>query len=102
MVEARELSGVQQVCAIWLILQSHYAQYLQSSGLVERRNGIIKTELAARCWWAHICNPCYSEAEIRKITVQSQPQGNSLQAPILKIPNTKKAWWSDSSGRAPA
>jgi hypothetical protein len=38
------------------------------------------------------------EAEIRRIMVQSQPQANSFQDPILKIPNTqKKGWWSGSS-----
>jgi hypothetical protein len=29
------------------------------------------------------------EAEVKKIPVQSQPQANSLQDPISKIPNTK-------------
>jgi hypothetical protein len=32
------------------------------------------------------------EAEIRRFIVQSQPQENSLQDPISKIPNTKKGW----------
>jgi hypothetical protein len=30
------------------------------------------------------------EAEIKRISVQSQPQANSLQDPISKMPNTKK------------
>jgi hypothetical protein len=31
------------------------------------------------------------KAEIMRIVVQSQPQDNSSQEPILKIPNTKRA-----------
>jgi hypothetical protein len=32
------------------------------------------------------------EAEIRRIKVQSQPQANSLQDPILKKHHKKKGW----------
>jgi hypothetical protein len=32
----------------------------------------------------HTCNPIYSEAEIRKIEVQSQPRANSSQGPTSK------------------
>jgi hypothetical protein len=41
------------------------------------------------------------EAEIRRITVWSQPQANSSGDPILKIPNTEKDWWSGWSRRGP-
>jgi hypothetical protein len=34
------------------------------------------------------------EAEIRKMEIQSQPQANSSQDPILKKLITKKGWWS--------
>jgi hypothetical protein len=41
------------------------------------------------------------EAEIRRLTVASQPQGNSSQDSISKILNKKKkGWWSGSSGLA--
>jgi hypothetical protein len=36
------------------------------------------------------------DAEIRKITVGSQPRANSLRDPILRKPFTKKGWWNDS------
>jgi hypothetical protein len=42
------------------------------------------------------------DTEIKRITIQSQPQANSLRDPISKIPNIKQGWWSDSSGRVPA
>jgi hypothetical protein len=37
------------------------------------------------------------EAEIRRILFQNQSQANSSPDPILKIPNAKKGWWSDSN-----
>jgi hypothetical protein len=47
--------------------------------------------------------PAIQEAEIRRIIVQSQPQANSLQDPISKIPitktKTKKGWQSGSKCR---
>jgi hypothetical protein len=49
---------------------------------------------------AYTYKPSYSEAEIRKITVPSQPQANNLQDPIQKKPITKKGggvWWSGKS-----
>jgi hypothetical protein len=36
------------------------------------------------------------KAEIWWVLVRSQLQANSSQGPILKIPNTRKGWWSDS------
>jgi hypothetical protein len=42
------------------------------------------------------------ETEIRRIKVRSQPWANSLQDPILKIPNPEKDWRRGSSVRVPA
>jgi hypothetical protein len=47
------------------------------------------------------------EAEIRRIVVQSQSwakkkKKKKKQDPIPKIPNTKKGWFSGSSGTVPA
>jgi hypothetical protein len=44
------------------------------------------------------------EKEIRRITVQSQPEEIVQKDPILKKPITKKraGWWSASSDRPPA
>jgi hypothetical protein len=39
------------------------------------------------------------EAEVRRITVQSQPRQTVLRDPILKKPFTKKGWWSGSQCR---
>jgi hypothetical protein len=40
--------------------------------------------------------PATQEAEIRRITVQSQPRQTVLKDPILEKPFTKKGWWSGS------
>lgn len=38
---------LQQVCAVWLVLQQfHYAYHPQSTGLVKHTNHVIKTQLA--------------------------------------------------------
>jgi hypothetical protein len=42
------------------------------------------------------------EAEIRRITIQSQARANSSKDPISKILNTSKGWQNGSSGRASA
>jgi hypothetical protein len=39
------------------------------------------------------------EAEIRRITVQSLPQANSLEILSRKKAITKKGWWSGSKYR---
>jgi hypothetical protein len=48
------------------------------------------------------CKPSYLGGRDQEDVVWSQPQENSLQDPILKIPNTKKGWPSSSKSRAPA
>jgi hypothetical protein len=55
-----------------------------------------------------ITNPCFTpviptaqEAETRRIVLGGQPRANSSRHPT-EIPNTKKGWWSGSSGRGPA
>jgi hypothetical protein len=58
----------------------------------------VKRVLKAGCWWLTPAILATQEAEIRRITVQSQPRANSSQDPILKIPITKKGCWSGSRG----
>ena len=52
---------LQQVCAVWTVLQHfHCAYHPQSSGLVEQTNSIIKTQLAGVslvAQWLRICLP---------------------------------------------
>jgi hypothetical protein len=40
---------------------------------------------------AHICNPSYSGGRDQEDKIQRQPQANSLEDPISKIPITKRA-----------
>jgi hypothetical protein len=51
---------------------------------------------------AHICNSSYSGGRDQKDSSLRSVQANNLQDPISKIPNTKKGWWSGSSGKVPA
>jgi hypothetical protein len=53
--------------------------------------------MMARCWWLTSVILAIQEAEIRKMEVQGLPRISSRD-PISKIPNTKKGWWSGSSG----
>jgi hypothetical protein len=43
--------------------------------------------------------PVTQEAEIRRITVRSQPRQIVLEMLSQKKPFTKKGWWSDSRCR---
>jgi hypothetical protein len=52
---------------------------------------VVKTGKDRHQWFTPIILAT-QEAEIRRLMVQSQPQENSLQDPISKIPNTKKGW----------
>jgi hypothetical protein len=61
-----------------------------------------KGKRLARCGWLMPVILATQAAVIRRIVVQSQPQGNSLQDLILKKPFSKKGWWYGSGGRAPA
>jgi hypothetical protein len=51
---------------------------------------------------AHTCNPSYPGGKDHEDHGSKPARANSSRHPILKIPNTKKGWWSGSSGRAPA
>jgi hypothetical protein len=57
----------------------------------------------ARHWWLTPIILATQEAEIRRITVRSQPPANSSGDPILKKPITKKktknSWWIGSRCR---
>jgi hypothetical protein len=46
------------------------------------------------------CNPSCSEGRDQEDLSSKPAPANSLQDPISKIFNTKKDWWSGSSGRA--
>jgi hypothetical protein len=50
----------------------------------------IKEKTKAGCRWLIPVILATQEAEIRRISVQSQPRENSLQDPISKITITKK------------
>jgi hypothetical protein len=45
---------------------------------------------------AHVCNPSYSGGRDQEDCGLKPAQENSSRDPILKIPNTKKGWWSGS------
>jgi hypothetical protein len=51
----------------------------------------------------HVCNPSYSEEEIRRIVVQNQPGQIVYKVIFQKKPITKRKkgedWWSDSRCR---
>jgi hypothetical protein len=49
-----------------------------------------------RCWWLTPVILATQEAEIRRITVRSQPREIVPQDPISKIFIIKKGWWSGS------
>jgi hypothetical protein len=51
---------------------------------------------------AHAYNPSYLERRDQEDQVSKPAQANSLQDPILKIPNTKQGWYSGSNGKLPA
>jgi hypothetical protein len=48
----------------------------------------------------HTYNPSYSGGWNQKVYESKPTQAN--RDPISKISNTKKDWWSGSSGRVPA
>jgi TPR repeat protein len=50
-------------------------------------------------WSAHACDLGYLEAEIRRITVQSQPGQKVHETLSQKNPSQKKGWWSGSRYR---
>jgi hypothetical protein len=52
---------------------------------------LIKEEFLSWVQVAQACNPATQEADIREITVRSQPQTNSSPDPISKILIIKKA-----------
>jgi hypothetical protein len=61
---------------------------------------ILKTILLAGCQWLMPVILATQEAEIRRISVQSQLGHNSLQDPTSEKTFTKKGWWSGSRCRS--
>jgi hypothetical protein len=51
---------------------------------------------------AHTCNPLYSGCRDQEDCSLKSARTRSSQDPVLKILFTKEAWWSGSSGTAPA
>jgi hypothetical protein len=47
-------------------------------------------------------NPSFSGGRDQEDHSLKSAQANTSQDPISKIPNTKKGWWNDSSGRVSA
>jgi hypothetical protein len=47
---------------------------------------------------AHTCNPSYLRGRDQEDQGSKLAQGNSLRDHILKIPITKKGWWSQVVG----
>jgi hypothetical protein len=60
----------------------------------------IKTTLRTGCLWLTPVILATWEAEIRKITVQTQPRQKFVRPPSPKI--TRAKWFGGSSGRKPA
>jgi hypothetical protein len=52
--------------------------------------------MLARHWWLMPVILATQEAEVRRITDQSQPMQIVLEEPISKRPFTKKGWYSGS------
>jgi hypothetical protein len=63
-----------------------------------------QTNKAVMSWVPVIVAIGRQRSEIRGIAVPGQPRQKKKKKsdPISKIPNTKKAWWSGSSGRVPS
>jgi hypothetical protein len=57
--------------------------------------GGLRKSNTARCWWLTSVILATQEAEIRRITVQSQPR----QIVREKKKSQKKGWWSSSRCR---
>jgi hypothetical protein len=62
----------------------------------------LKNIATCRVPVVHACNPSYSGGREQKDHSSRTVQTNSSGDPILKIPNTKKDWWSGSSSMEPA
>jgi hypothetical protein len=59
------------------------------------------TSMVSQAPVAHAYNPSYSGGRDWEDCSSKPTQGRSSQDPISKMPNTKKGWWSSSSGSAP-
>jgi hypothetical protein len=55
---------------------------------------VVKISKPARYWWSSYVILAIQEAEIRRITEQSQPWANQFLRPYLKKTCHKKDWWS--------
>jgi hypothetical protein len=63
---------------------------------------LISKQQAWSLWLAPV-TLTNQEAEIRTLSLEANPGKVVRKSLSLKRkPNTKKGWWSDSSGRAPA
>jgi hypothetical protein len=85
------------LCVFYYIMQNWVKNFERCWSVVSNR--VMQNTRPAGCWWLTPVIITTKEADIRRIMVQSQPQANSSQDPILKKPNTKKGWWSGSRNR---
>jgi hypothetical protein len=58
--------------------------FFQNGTKIVDQASVQEVDILARHWWLTPIIIATQEAEIRRITVQSQPQANSFQDPILK------------------
>jgi hypothetical protein len=56
--------------------------------------------LGARRWWLTSIIPATQEAEIRRITTQSQPRKIVCKTLSRRKTNTKQGWWRGSGCRS--
>jgi hypothetical protein len=70
-----------------------WKKYINKTKLYQMKMGTNDTKglFSASCQWLTPVILATQKAEIRRITVQSQPR-HSWRDPISKTPNTKKDW----------
>jgi hypothetical protein len=62
-------------------------------------NTKLKIQNSSQAPVAYSCNPRYSGGNNQEDHSSKPAQENSSRDPTLKIPNTKKGWWSGSRCR---